>query len=85
MCILSNWLTSFWRESAADCISFIQKFVATQSAKPHSLCQTLLLQEVSSWRHASYKNFPDVYPARKKQTKSTDYINDWNTSQYVIL
>ena len=30
MCILSNWLTSFWRESAADCISFIQKFLATQ-------------------------------------------------------
>ena len=28
--MLSNWLTSFWRDSAADCISFIQKFVATQ-------------------------------------------------------
>jgi len=47
-----------------DCTSFVQHFNHTRfTVKPHSLCQALLLQEVSSWRRTSYKNFLAVYPA----------------------
>jgi len=51
--------------------------------KPHSLCQALLLQEVSSWRPASYKNFLAVHPAHyKKQIRSLSDIlhSSWSCS-----
>jgi hypothetical protein len=51
------------------------------TVKPHSLWQALLLQEVSSWRRASYKNFLTVYPARTP----TEYVIQRYNLQFVMM
>jgi len=68
--ILSNWLTS--QETFSSGLHFIHPEAGPHThthkhkhftVKPHSFCQALLLQEVSSWRRALYKNFLAVYSA----------------------